>query len=125
MSRVITAIIMFIAIVSLAITESAYTINVANKTADQLETALEAYKSGDKKSAEHQMKEVHQYWKDCTPFLNAFLIHDNTDDIAEKISTAESTLKYESEDFPIECEKAQEAIDVVIYSMLPYFDNIL
>lgn len=125
MKRVVTAIIMFIAVISLAICESVYTINVSENTKSKLESALKDYFNDNSDKADKKMKEAYEYWENSTPFLNIFLVHDNTDNIAEKISTAESTLKYDIEDFPIECEKAEKSIDVIIYSMLPYFDNIL
>lgn len=125
MNRIITAIAIFLLIVGLAVCESVYTINISEKVKYQLNTALELYNNGDSKKAEENIKKADKLWSDNTAFLDAFLIHDNTEDIAEKIAIAKNTLKYDSKHFPVECERAILSLEVVIHSLLPYFDNIL
>lgn len=125
MNRGVITVVIFLLVIGLAVCESVYTISVSEKVKYQLTTALEAYNDGDSKKAKENIETADQLWNDSTVFLDAFLIHDNTENIAEKISIARSTLKYDSEHFPIECESAVLSLKVVIYSMLPYFDNIL
>lgn len=125
MNRIITVVVIFILVIGLAVCESAYTINVSEQVKYQLNTALESYNDGDIEKAEESLKKADKLWKNSTVFLDAFLNHDNVEDIAERIAETRSTLKYDSENFPIECEGAVLALKVVIYSMLPYFDNIL
>ncbi len=125
MGRVVTALVMFIGIISLTVYETAYTINVSEQVKSQLDSSLESYINDDKNSAKEMLKNANKLWNDSTMLLDMFLIHDNTENIAEKISTAETTLEYNQKLYPIECEKAINSLKVVIYSMLPYFDNIL
>lgn len=125
MNRIIIVVVIFLLVIGLAVCESVYTINVSEQVKYQLNTALETYNDGDSKKAEESLKKADKIWNDSTVFLDAFLIHDNIEEIAERIAAARSTLKYDSEHFPIECERAVLSLKVVIYSMLPYFDNIL
>ncbi len=125
MNRIITVIVIFLLVIGLAVCESVYTISVSEQVKYQLNTALELYKDGDSEKAEESLKKADTLWNNSTVFLNAFLNHDNVEEIAERISATRSTLKYDSEHFPIECERAVLSLKVVIYSMLPYLDNIL
>lgn len=125
MNRIITVVVIFLLVVGLAVCESVYTINVSEQVKYQLNTALKAYNDGDSEKTEESLKKADKLWNNSTVFLDAFLNHDNVEEIAEKIAAARSTLKYDGEHFPIECERAVLSLKVIIYSMLPYFDNIL
>lgn len=125
MSRMITAITIFLTVIGLSICESVYTINVSEDVKSVLNSSVEAYNDGDEENAMESIKEAKEVWDKNSAFLEAFLIHDNIEEIAEKITIAEKTLKYDHEHFPIECEGAIASLKVMIYSMLPYVDNIL
>lgn len=125
MGRTVAAISIFVLIIGLAVFESIFTINISEQVKAELNDALTAYNHSDTKSAETHLNKADKIWGDNTWILDAFLIHDNTEDIAGKISTAKNTLKYNKKCFPIECSSAIESLDIVIYTMLPFFDNVL
>lgn len=125
MSRIVTSISIFILVVSLAICETLYISDISKQTMAKLTTAIEQYNKGEIEKAETSMKEADKIWEDNTEFMNAFLIHDNTDEVAGRISTASVTLKHQKERFPIECAGAIDSLKIILYSMLPSFDNIL
>ena len=125
MSRIVTVIAIFLVVISLAVCESVYTINVSEQVKGELQSAVEAYNKNDKEKAMKSIKKADEIWEDNTSFLDVFLVHNNVEEIAQKIISAEQTLKYDDEYFPIECEGAIASLKIMIYSMLPYFDNIL
>ena len=124
MGRIVTAIIIFIVIIGLTIGETAYTINVSEQVKSNLNSSMESYLNKDIDTAKRKLNDADQLWNESTMLLDAFLIHDNTDEVAERIATAEVTLKYQKERFPIECASAKDSLKIIIYSMLPQFDNI-
>lgn len=125
MGRIVTAIIIFIVIIGLTIGETAYTVNVSEQVKSNLNSSMESYLNKDVETANKKLNDADQLWNESTMLLDVFLIHDNTENISEKISTAKSTLEYNPKLYPIECKKAVESLNVVIYAMLPYFDNVL
>lgn len=125
MNRIITAISIFILVIALAICETVYITSTSKQVMAKLDTAIEHYNNGEIKKAEEDIKSADKIWEDNTELMNAFLIHDSTDEVAERISTAKVTLKYQKERFPIECANAMDSLKVIIYSMLPQIDNIL
>lgn len=125
MSRIVTSISIFILVISLAVCETLYVSNISKQTMAKLDTAIEQYDKGEIEKAEKSVKEADKIWEDNTERMNAFLVHDNVDEVAGRISTANSTLKYQTERFPIECASAMDSLKVIIYSMLPNWDNIL
>ena len=125
MNRIITAISIFILLIALAICETVYITSTSKQVLAKLDTAIEHYNNGEIKKAEEDIKLADKIWEDNTQLMNAFLIHDNTDEVSERISTANVTLKYQKERFPIECASAIDSLKVIIYSMMPQIDNIL
>lgn len=125
MKRIVTAIVIFMLLISLSIFETVYITKISNEVISKLDTAVEKYNNGEIEKAEKNIKTADKLWEENTKYLNAFLIHDNTDEVAERIATAEVTLKYQKERFPIECASAKDSLKIIIYSMLPQFDNIL
>lgn len=125
MSRIVTSISIFILVISLAISETVYVSNISKQVMSKIETAVEEYNNGEIEKAEKAIKEADKLWEDNTEYMNAFLVHDNIDEVAGRISTANTTLKYQTERFPIECVSAMDSLKVIIYSMLPSWDNIL
>jgi hypothetical protein len=125
MNRIVTAISIFILVIALAICETVYITSTSKKVLSKLDTAIEHYNKGEVKKAEEEIKLANKVWEKNTEIMNAFLIHDNTDEVAERISIASVTLKYQKERFPIECESAIDSLNVIIYSMMPRVDNIL
>ncbi len=125
MKRIVTAIAIFMLLISLSIFETVYITKISNQVIIKLDTAVEKYNNGEIEKAEKNIKSADKIWEENTKYLNAFLIHDNTDEVAERIATAEVTLKYQKERFPIECASAKDSLKIIIYSMLPQFDNIL
>lgn len=125
MNRMITAVSIFILLIALAISETIYVTGTSKKVLTKLDTAIEHYNKGEIKRAEEDIKSADRLWEKNTELMNAFLIHDNTDEVAERISIASATLKYQSERFPIECAGAIDSLNVIIYSMMPQIDNIL
>lgn len=125
MSRTITAIAIFIVIIGLAIFESAYTINVSEQVKNELSTALEEFLDENQEQAEKHIENAEKIWQENTTVLDAFLVHDDTETIADEISYAKNTLKYNNGHFPIECEKAIDSLKIIIYTMIPFLDNIL
>lgn len=125
MSRIVTSISIFILVISLAVCETLYVSNISKQTMAKLDTAIEQYNKGEIEKSEKSVKEADKIWEDNTERMNAFLVHDNVDEVAGRISTANSTLKYQTERFPIECASAMDSLKVIIYSMLPSWDNIL
>ncbi|MEE0061450.1 MAG: DUF4363 family protein [Acutalibacteraceae bacterium] len=124
MKRIVTAIVIFLLLISLSIFETVYINNISKQVISRLDSAVEQYNNGEIEKAEKNIKTADKIWEDNTKFMNAFLIHDNTDEVAERIATAEVTLKYQKERFPIECASAKDSLKIIIYSMLPQFDNI-
>ncbi|MEE0266089.1 MAG: DUF4363 family protein, partial [Acutalibacteraceae bacterium] len=90
----------------------------------KLDIAVEQYNKGEIEKAEKNIKSADEIWEKNTKYMNAFLIHDNTDEVAERIAIAEVTLKYQHQRFPIECASAKDSLKIIIYSMLPQLDNI-
>ena len=125
MKRIVTAIVIFLLLIVLSIFETVYITKISNQVISKLDTAVEKYNNGEIETAEKSIKTADKIWEKNTRCLNAFLIHDNTDEVAERIAIAEVTLKYQKERFPIECAGAKDSIKIIIYSMLPQFDNIL
>ncbi|MEE1280785.1 MAG: DUF4363 family protein [Acutalibacteraceae bacterium] len=125
MNRIVTAISIFILLIALAICETVYITGTSKQVLEKLDTAIEHYNKGEIKKAEEDIKLADKIWEDNTQLINAFLIHDNTDEVSERISTANATLKYQKERFPIECASAIDSLKVIIYSMMPQIDNIL
>ncbi|MEE1076532.1 MAG: DUF4363 family protein [Acutalibacteraceae bacterium] len=125
MNRIVTAILIFILVIALAICETVYITSTSKRVLAKLDTAIEHYNSGEIKKAENEIKSADKIWEDNTQLMNAFLIHDSTDEVSERISTASVTLKYQKERFPIECASAIDSLKVIIYSMMPQIDNIL
>ena len=125
MNRIVTAISIFILVIALAICETVYITGTSKKVLAKLDTAIEHYNSGEIKMAEEEIKSADKLWEKNTEIMNAFLIHDSTDEVSERISTASVTLKYQKERFPIECASAIDSLNVIIYSMMPQIDNIL
>ncbi len=125
MNRIVTAILIFILVIALAICETVYITSTSKRVLAKLDTAIEHYNSGEIKKAENEIKSADKIWEDNTKLMNAFLIHDSTDEVSERISTASVTLKYQKERFPIECASAIDSLKVIIYSMMPQIDNIL
>ena len=112
-------------LISISIFETVYITKISNQVISKLDTAVEKYNNGEIDKAEKSIKTADKIWEENTKYLNAFLIHDNTDEVAERIAIAEVTLKYQKERFPIECASAKDSLKIIIYSMLPQFDNIL
>ena len=125
MKRIVTAIVIFMLLISISIFETVYITKISNQVISKLDTAVEKYNNGEIDKAEKSIKTADKIWEENTKYLNAFLIHDNTDEVAERIAIAEVTLKYQKERFPIECASAKDSLKIIIYSMLPQFDNIL
>lgn len=125
MSRIITAISIFILVIALAVFETVYITNKAKEVVNEIEKAREYYDIYNLEMAEKSIKKADKIWEDNTEIMNAFLVHDNTDEVSERIATADVTLKYQSERFPIECANATDSLNIIIYSMLPQIDNIL
>ncbi len=125
MKRIVTAIVIFMFVISLAVCEAVYVTKTSKKVMAKLDTAVEQYNNGEFEKAEKIINTADKIWEDNTIYMNAFLIHDNVDDVSERIATAQVTLKYQKERFPIECASAKDSLNIVIYSMLPQFDNIL
>lgn len=88
MSRTITAIAIFIVIIGLAIFESAYTINVSEQVKNELSTALEEFLDENQEQAEKHIENAEKIWQENTTVLDAFLVHDDTETIADEISYA-------------------------------------
>lgn len=125
MNRIVTAISIFILVIALAICETVYITSTSKRVLTKLDTAIEHYNKGEIKKAEEDIKSADKIWDKNTEIMNAFLIHDSTDEVSERISTANVTLKYQKERFPIECASAIDSLNVIIYSMMPQIDNIL
>ena len=125
MNRIVTSISIFILIISLTICETVYVSNISKQTMAKLETAIEQYENGEIENAEKSVSEADKIWEDNTECMNAFLVHDNIDEVAGGISTAKMTLEYQQARFPIECASAMDSIKIILYSMLPSWDNVL
>lgn len=125
MNRIVTAISIFILVIALAICETVYITGTSKQVLEKIDTAIEHYNNGEIKKAENYIKSADKIWEDNTQLMNAFLIHDSTDEVSERISIANATLKYQEERFPIECANAIDSLKVIIYSMMPQIDNIL
>jgi len=125
MSRIITAVAIFVVVIGLAIFETVYTVNISEQVKDELKQAIESYDDDHHNEAKKHIESAEKIWKNHTGLLDTFLIHDNTEEVANEIAVAKNTLKYNSENFPVECEEAVDSLELLIYSMLPFIDNVL
>jgi hypothetical protein len=124
MKRIVTAIVIFMLLILLSVFETIYITKISDQVISKLDTAVEQYNNGKIDKAKNDIETADKIWEKNTKYLNAFLIHDNTDEVAERIAIAEVTLKYQQQRFPIECASAKDSLKIIIYSMLPQLDNI-
>lgn len=124
MKRIVTSIVIFLLLISLSVFETVYINKISKQVISKLDIAVEQYNKGEIEKAEKNIKSADEIWEKNTKYMNAFLIHDNTDEVAERIAIAEVTLKYQHQRFPIECASAKDSLKIIIYSMLPQLDNI-
>ncbi len=125
MSRVITAIVMLLAVTGGAVFESCYVTHVCRETEMYLQSAMESYHEQDIPLTETCLSRAEKAWNDSHCLLNSLLIHNDTETISEHITTTMDTLQYDKENFPTECHTTINAIQVIRHSMLPHMDNIL
>ncbi len=125
MNRIITAIVMLLAVAGGAIGESCYVISVSEDVRTHLQCAMESYHRDDITQTEKHLHEAEKIWDNSRSVLNSLLIHNYTETISEHITTTIDTLQYDKENFPIECHTTTDAVQVIIDSMIPHIDNIL
>lgn len=124
MSRIITAVLIFVSIFGLTVYESSYTAKISNQVKDKLETSVEHFLNDELELSKTDLQSADKLWNDSIELLNIFLIQNDTENIADKISVSENALEYNKDLFPIECEKAVASLEIIIRSVKPYFDNI-
>ena len=125
MKRLAAAIIMFTAVVGVALFESVYVVKVSEKAESALKTALVQYQEGNFGKAEENIEIAINVWEQSSEVLNSMLIHNSTESVAEKITTVKNVLRYERSEFVTECEKTISDIEFIKNSMIPYIYNIL
>ena len=104
MKRLAAAIIMFTAVVGVALFESVYVVKVSEKAESALKTALVQYQEGNFGKAEENIEIAINVWEQSSEVLNSMLIHNSTESVAEKITTVKNVLRYERSEFVTECE---------------------
>ena len=125
MKRLAAAIIMFTAVVGVALFESVYVVKVSEKAESALKTALVQYQEGNVGKAEENIETAINVWEQSSEVLNSMLIHNSTESVAEKITTVKNVLRYERSEFVTECENTISDIEFIKNSMIPYIYNIL
>ncbi len=125
MKRLAAAIIMFTAVVGVALFESVYVVKVSEKAESALKTALVQYQEGNFGKAEENIEIAINVWEQSSEVLNSMLIHNSTESVAEKITTVKNVLRYERSEFVTECENTISDIEFIKNSMIPYIYNIL
>ncbi len=125
MKRLAAAIIMFTAVVGVALFESVYVVKVSEKAESALKTALVQYQEGNFGKAEENIEIAINVWEQSSEVLNSMLIHNSTESVTEKITTVKNVLRYERSEFVTECENTISDIEFIKNSMIPYIYNIL
>lgn len=125
MKRLAAAIIMFMAVVGVALFESVYVTKVSEKAENALKTALVEYQEGNLEKTEENIEKAVNIWEQSSDILNSMLIHNSTETVAEKITTVKNVLRYEKDTFVTECENTINDIEFIKNSMIPYIYNIL
>ena len=125
MKRLAAAIIMFTAVVGVALFESVYVVKVSEKAESALKTALVQYQEGNFGKAEENIEIAINVWEQSSEVLNSMLIHNSTESVTEKITTVKNVLRYERSKFVTECENTISDIEFIKNSMIPYIYNIL
>lgn len=124
MSRIITGVLIFISIFGLTVYESSYTAKISNQVKEELETSVVHFLNDELELSKTALQSADKLWNDSKELLNIFLMQNDTENIADKISVSENALEYNKDLFPIECKKAVDSLEVIIRSVKPYFDNV-
>ena len=125
MKRLVTAIILILMVIGISVFESCYVSHVSKKVETNLNSAFDCYQKNNLPQTAFYLSQAQNTWDNSRGLLNSLLIHNYTENISEEIITAVNTLKYDTENFPIECQKTIIAVKDIRYSMIPYVENIL
>lgn len=125
MKRLAAAIILFAAVMGIALFESIYVTKVSEKTENELKRALVEYQEDNLEKTEESIEKAVNIWEQSSDILNSMLIHNSTEDVAEKITTVKNVLRYDRDTFVTECENTINDIELIKNSMIPYIYNIL
>ena len=125
MKRLVTAIVLILVAISVSVFESCYVIRISEKVETNLNSAFDCYQKNNLVQTDFYLSQAKNIWDNSRGLLNSLLIHNYTENISEEIAVAINTLKYDAENFPIECQKTIIVVKDIRYSMIPYIENIL